>query len=94
MALFSTDKGEFDAIKDTAVFIEAVRVKLQRTKYNLRNSVEKWRKDSDIEGQHHKLREKGDSFFLKKDYNKALHYYRYLVVVIAIVIVVKHNIVL
>ena len=50
MALFSTDKGEFDAIKDTAVFIEAVRVKLQRTKYNLRNSVEKWRKGSDIEG--------------------------------------------
>ena len=65
-------------MKDTAVLIEAVREKLQWTKLNLRDSVEKWKKDSDIEGQHCQLREKGDSFFLKKNYNKALHCYRYL----------------
>ena len=74
--IFSKDKGDFDAVKDTGLLIEAVRVKLQRTKHNLRHSVGKWRKDSDIEGQHTNLREKGDSFFLKKDYNKALHCYR------------------
>ena len=76
MALFSSDKGDFEALKDPALLIEAVRVKLQQRKHHLRNSVEKWRKDSDIEGQHCNLREKGDSFFLKKDYNKALHCYR------------------
>ena len=73
MAPLSSDRGDFDAVTDINLLIEAVRVKLQRAKLNLRNSVEKWRRDSAIEGQHCNLREKGDSFFLKKDFNKALH---------------------
>ena len=80
MALYSSDRGDLDAVKDTALLIEAVRERLQQTKHNLSDSVKKWRKDSDIEGQHCQLREKGDSLFLKKNYNKALHCYRYLVV--------------
>ena len=79
MAPLSSDRGDFDAVTDINLLIEAVRVKLQRAKLNLRNSVEKWSRDSAIEGQHCNLREKGDSFFLKKDFNKALHCYRYTI---------------
>ena len=71
------DREELEHISNPKLLIEAVRVKLFKSKLDLRSTVERWRRDCEVEGKHRELREKGDLCFMKKEYSKALHFYRY-----------------
>ena len=76
MENFSVYREEFKQIEDIETLIASVRLKLSKSKLDLKNSVERWRSEAEIEGKHTELRERGDELFTNREFSKALHCYR------------------